>query len=137
MAVPLSWKRGHATGGEVPSSRRAPAGSSSGGHTALRALAVESTLAQPASVLLVDDPVRGLGPRDARRRVEEILAARPEALTVVALSKLELLPLFERVIALDLGRVVFDGPPSRHVVRDAPTAVHDARPEAPPTPETS
>ncbi len=77
-------------------------------------VAIARALAQRPSLILADEPISALDPVSARR-VMEILrrAAREYGLTVVCnLHQLDVAKAFaDRVLALDDGRVVFDGPP--------------------------
>lgn len=76
-------------------------------------------LASEPKLLVLDEPTSGLDPR-GRRELEALLASLPVA-QLVATHDLELVVrLCSRVIVLDQGRVVAEGPP-RRVLDDEPT----------------
>jgi subfamily B ATP-binding cassette protein MsbA len=77
-----------------------------------RALKLGTTLLGDASVWLLDDPLEGQSDKDAQRRLAEILARGAGRTIVVAFSRLVGLEQFDRVWALQKGRLVFDGTPA-------------------------
>ena len=80
----------------------------SGGQKQLLALA--AVLVRRPAVVVADEPTTLLDLRNARR-VSDLLMGLPQQLIVVT-HQLELLSGYERVVVLDAGRVVADGPPS-------------------------
>jgi phosphonate transport system ATP-binding protein len=78
-------------------------------------VAIARALVQQPAVLLADEPVASLDPRNAER-VMDLLAAinREEGITLVCnLHSLDLARRYcDRIVALDGGRVAFDGPPA-------------------------
>ncbi len=81
-----------------------------------RRVCLAGVLACEPRLLVLDEPTSGLDPR-GRRELEGLLAALPVA-QLVATHDLELVVrLCSRVVVLDRGRVVAEGPP-RHVFDD-------------------
>jgi len=75
--------------------------------------AIARALVQGASVLLADEPIASLDPASARRVMETLESVnREDGITVVvALHQVEYARRFcRRAIAMDKGRIVFDGP---------------------------
>jgi len=91
-----------------------------------RALVFGRVLLTDASVILLDDPFKGLSRQRARRRLRALLRRRREATVVVAADRPPSRKLFDRVIKLKSGRIVFDGPPEAYF------APRLARPESMP-----
>lgn len=80
----------------------------SGGQKQLLALA--AVLVRRPAVVVADEPTTLLDLRNARR-VSDLLMGLPQQLIIVT-HQLELLSGYDRVVVLDAGRVVADGPPS-------------------------
>jgi ATP-binding cassette subfamily B protein len=74
-----------------------------------RALMLGRMLLADASVILLDEPFHDLSRRKARRRMRAILARCGEATVIVVVDRPPSSKLFDRVIELRNGRVVFDG----------------------------
>jgi phosphonate transport system ATP-binding protein len=78
-------------------------------------VAIARALVQQPAVLLADEPVASLDPRNAAR-VMDLLAAinREEGITLVCnLHSLDIARRYcDRIVALDGGRLAFDGPPA-------------------------
>ena len=77
-----------------------------------RRLSLAALVLRPPAVLLLDEPTFGLD----RRGTESVMALLDELRAtgqaqILATHDPRLLPDCDRVVALDLGRVVFDGPP--------------------------
>ena len=87
----------------------APAHLLSGGQKQL--LALTAVLVTEPAVLVCDEPTTLLDARNARR-VTALLAALPQQVVLVT-HHLEQLDDFDRVLVVDGGRVVADGPPAR------------------------
>jgi len=85
-----------------------PAHLLSGGQKQLLALA--AVLVRRPAVLVADEPTTLLDLRNARG-VAELLAGLDEQLIVVS-HHLDMLADFDRIVVLDAGRVVADGPPA-------------------------
>jgi biotin transport system ATP-binding protein len=88
-----------------------PAHLLSGGQKQLLALA--AVLVTEPSVLVCDEPTTLLDLRNAAR-VSELLAALPQQVVLVT-HHLDLVESYERVLVVDEGRVVHDGPPREAV----------------------
>jgi len=80
-----------------------------------RDLLLGRALLRDASVILLDDPFRGLSRKKARRRLRALLAIRGKATVIVAAHRLPSRKLFHRVIRLEKGTVVFDGRPEQYI----------------------
>lgn len=74
-------------------------------------VALARTLAQPAAVILLDEPTLGLDP-DSERALAERLKRflKPSDTLILTTHSAIMLALTDRVIALDGGRVIADGP---------------------------
>lgn len=83
----------------------------SGGQKQLLALA--AVLVTEPEVLVLDEPTTLLDLRNARR-IRDLVAGLPQQVVLVT-HHLDLLEGFDRVLVLDEGRVVADGPPGRAV----------------------
>ncbi|MFC5999459.1 energy-coupling factor ABC transporter ATP-binding protein [Quadrisphaera sp. GCM10027208] len=83
----------------------------SGGQKQLLALA--AVLVTEPEVLVLDEPTTLLDLRNARR-IRDLVAGLPQQIVLVT-HHLDLLEGFDRVLVLDEGRVVADGPPERAV----------------------
>ena len=79
-----------------------------------RSLLLGRALLGDASVILLDDPFQGLSRKHARRRLRALLAIRGEATVIVAAHHPPSRKLFNRVIRLEKGKVVFDGRPEQY-----------------------
>jgi phosphonate transport system ATP-binding protein len=78
--------------------------------------AIARALVQGAKVLLADEPIASLDPASARRVMEtlEIINREDGITVVVSLHQVEYARRFcARTIALEAGRIVFDGPSER------------------------
>ena len=86
-----------------------------------RALMIASAYATGASVLLVDEPTAGASHTEAERVVELLRSLRDEglALLVVEHNLGVVRRLADRVLVLDAGRVIADGPPDRVAADEA------------------
>ena len=93
-------------------------------------VAIARALVQEPAVLLADEPVASLDPRNAAR-VMHLLATinREERITLVCnLHSLDIARRFcDRIVALDGGRVAFDGPPAA-LTADRVAAIYGVAP---------
>ena len=75
-----------------------------------KALAVVRALQSDASILLLDNPTVGLSRKQATKLLRAVLFAKPEATLLVSFNGRFDVELFDRVIELGSGRVIYDGP---------------------------
>jgi branched-chain amino acid transport system ATP-binding protein len=82
-------------------------------------LGVAMAIATGARVLLLDEPGAGLGATEASALAVQIQDARRDGRTVVIIDHDMgfVLPLSDRVVVLDVGRIIFEGSPA-DVVHD-------------------
>lgn len=74
-------------------------------------IALARALAQPAKIVLLDEPTQGLDPDTERAFAQRLQQALPADTTLImSTHSTTLLSLTQRVIALDQGRVIADGP---------------------------
>jgi branched-chain amino acid transport system ATP-binding protein len=85
-----------------------------------RRLEVARALATEPRLLLLDEVLTGLTPAEAQRGVELIRQIRDTGVTIVMVEHVMevVMPLVDRVVVLDLGRVLAEGRPDA-IVRDA------------------
>lgn len=78
----------------------------------MRRVAAAGVLAMSPTVLVLDEPVAGLDPRGKAEMLGQIRALHARGITVVLIthSMDEAAQLAQRVVVLDRGRVVMDGP---------------------------
>ena len=107
----------------------------SGGQRQMLALA--AAFYSPAPVLLLDEPTLGLDRAAQATLMATLAALAPQRLVLVSTHATELIRLTHRVLVLDQGRIVLDGPPAR-LLEAKPGAAKAARPtphpQTPPTP---
>jgi branched-chain amino acid transport system ATP-binding protein len=84
-----------------------------------RRLEVARALATAPKLLLLDEVMTGLTPSEAKRGVELVRKIRETGITVLMVEHVMeiVMPLVDRAIVLDLGRVICQGKPA-DVVRD-------------------
>jgi branched-chain amino acid transport system ATP-binding protein len=84
-----------------------------------RRLEVARALATAPKLLLLDEVMTGLTPSEAKRGVELVRNIRETGVTVLMVEHVMeiVMPLVDRAIVLDLGRVICEGEPA-DVVRD-------------------
>jgi branched-chain amino acid transport system ATP-binding protein len=84
-----------------------------------RRLEVARALATAPKLLLLDEVMTGLTPSEAKRGVELVRKIRETGVTVLMVEHVMeiVMPLVDRAIVLDLGRVICEGRPA-DVVRD-------------------
>ena len=84
-----------------------------------RRLEVARALATAPKLLLLDEVMTGLTPSEAKRGVELVRNIRETGVTVLMVEHVMeiVMPLVDRAIVLDLGRVICEGKPA-DVVRD-------------------
>jgi ATP-binding cassette subfamily B protein len=95
-----------------------------------RDLLLGRALLGDASLILLDDPFRGLTGKQARRRLRALLAIRGAATVIIAAHRPPSRKLFDRVIRLEKGAVVFDGRPEQYIA-DKERASEVSMPAAP------
>jgi branched-chain amino acid transport system ATP-binding protein len=76
----------------------------------LRRLQMVRAVALAPRLLLVDEPLAGLGPDDAQAVVALIRGLQADGLTVLLSGRVEPAGLVDRVVRLDRGRVVAGRP---------------------------
>ena len=81
-------------------------------------ISLATVLAMDPSILVFDEPTAGLDPR-GRRELMRLMAGRPETLLVSTHDMAMVAEVFERVVLIDDGRIVADGP-SGSVLADEP-----------------
>jgi len=74
-------------------------------------VALATVLCMRPEVLVLDEPTAGLDPR-GRRGIPNLLAWLNQTLIVATHALVMVREIFPRVIVMDVGRVVFDGPTS-------------------------
>ena len=72
-------------------------------------IAISTVLAMDPLVLILDEPTAGLDPR-ARRRLIELLDELPQTMLAATHDMRLVAELFPRMVIMDAGRVVADGP---------------------------
>jgi branched-chain amino acid transport system ATP-binding protein len=79
-----------------------------------RRLEVARALATDPKLLLLDEVMTGLTPSEARRGVELVRSIRELGITVLMVEHVMeiVMPLVDRVVVLDLGRVLCEGKPA-------------------------
>lgn len=86
-------------------------------------IAIATVLAMDPQILLLDEPTAGLDPR-ARRSLIQLLAGLPLTLLVSTLDMHMVWELFPRMVILDEGRIVADGPTKTLMQDDALLEAH-------------
>ena len=76
-----------------------------------KALALSRSLASQASLFLLDDPAGALDEPSAQRLIRLILDTPPRGAMIVTFTRPIAVEQFDRVIELQCGEVVYDGPP--------------------------
>jgi ABC-type bacteriocin/lantibiotic exporter with double-glycine peptidase domain len=76
-------------------------------------VALARALAQSSRILLLDEPTLGLDPDGERQFAERLPEMLGDGLLIVSTHSAVVLSVVQRVIALDAGRVVADGPKDR------------------------
>ena len=84
-----------------------------------RRLEVARALATEPKLLLLDEAMTGLTPTEAQQGVELVRRLRDSGIAIVIVEHVMeiVMPLVDRVVVLDLGRVIAEGPPVE-IVRD-------------------
>ena len=82
-----------------------------------RRLEVARALATEPKLLLLDEAMTGLTPAEARLGVDLVRAIRDRGVTIVMVEHVMeiVMPLVDRAVVLDLGRVIAEGPPAEIV----------------------
>ncbi|MFO1116422.1 MAG: ABC transporter ATP-binding protein [Beijerinckiaceae bacterium] len=84
-----------------------------------RRLEVARALAAEPKLLLLDEAMTGLTPAEARQGVDLVRAIRARGMTIVMVEHVMeiVMPLVDRAVVLDLGKLIAEGPPGE-IVRD-------------------
>jgi branched-chain amino acid transport system ATP-binding protein len=84
-----------------------------------RRLEIARALATEPKLLLLDEALTGLTPAEAREGVELVRRIRNEGVTLIMVEHVMevVMPLVDRAVVLDLGKVLAEGPP-KDVVRN-------------------
>jgi ATP-binding cassette subfamily C protein LapB len=82
-----------------------------------QAVALARTLVQPAAAYLLDEPTAAFDTNAEQRLVRELAGHLGDAGLVIATHRLPLLALVDRIIWLEAGRVVADGPRAEILAR--------------------
>jgi branched-chain amino acid transport system ATP-binding protein len=82
-----------------------------------RRLEVARALATEPKLLLLDEAMTGLTPAEARQGVELVRAIRERGMTIVMVEHVMeiVMPLVDRAVVLDLGKLIAEGPPNEIV----------------------
>ena len=82
-----------------------------------RRLEVARALATEPKLLLLDEAMTGLTPAEARLGVDLVRAIRDRGVTIVMVEHVMeiVMPLVDRAVVLDLGKVIAEGPPAEIV----------------------
>lgn len=85
-----------------------------------RRLELARALATKPQLVLLDETMTGLTPKEAQAGVELIQRVREQGTTIIMVEHVMeiVMPLVDRVVVLDLGQIIADGKPN-DVVRDA------------------
>jgi branched-chain amino acid transport system ATP-binding protein len=91
-----------------------------------RRLEVARALATQPRLLLLDEVLTGLTPTEAQSGVELVRAIRERGITILMVEHVMevVMPLVDRVVVLDLGRVLAEGKPAEIVQNDAVIAAY-------------
>jgi ATP-binding cassette, subfamily B, bacterial len=73
--------------------------------------------ARGSSVLLLDEPTSALDPVTEALVYERLGEAYPDACIVASVHRMSLLERFDRVVLMDLGRIVDSGTPAELMLR--------------------
>jgi ABC-type bacteriocin/lantibiotic exporter with double-glycine peptidase domain len=84
-----------------------------------RSLALARALLTPSSLLLLDDPTGCSGRAKQDARLRAILSLAQGKAVMVAMRRLTCADLFDRVLELDRGRIVFNGTPADYLAAGA------------------
>lgn len=85
-----------------------------------RRLEVARALATEPKLLLLDEAMTGLTPAEARLGVELVRSIRSRGVTIVMVEHVMeiVMPLVDRAVVLDLGKLIAEGPPGEIVRND-------------------
>ncbi|CAN5693722.1 ABC transporter ATP-binding protein [soil metagenome] len=95
-----------------------------------RVLALAGACLKDPSLLLLDDPTVGLSRGRGVKRLKTVFKHHQRATIVVAMNKLIGPQLFDRVVKLRRGKIVFDGTPQEFADAQADRSVVAVAPEA-------
>ena len=104
-----------------------PAGKLSGGMK--QKLSLCCSLIHDPDLLILDEPTTGIDPLSRRqfwRLIDEIKAERPGMTVLVSTAYMEEAERFDRLVAIDAGRVLAHGPTAEILARDGASTLEDA-----------
>jgi ribosome-dependent ATPase len=104
-----------------------PAGKLSGGMK--QKLSLCCSLVHDPDLLILDEPTTGIDPLSRRqfwRLIGEIRAARPDMTMLVSTAYMDEAATFERVVAIDAGRVLAEGPTAGILARTGADSLEQA-----------
>lgn len=76
-----------------------------------RRIGLARALIKPAPVLLLDSPTERLEPKEVDQLLNRLAELKGAATTLVVTTKRELIEMSDRVVVLDAGKVLTEGPP--------------------------
>jgi len=90
-------------------------------HGELRKLSIALAMAAKPKLLLLDEPFSGLTPKEAKElaAIVKELGSNGHSIAIIEHRLSELFDVAERVVVLNSGRVIFNGPPDEAVREDA------------------
>lgn len=88
-------------------------------------VALARALAQPSRILLLDEPTLGLDSDGERQFAERLPGLLGDGVLIVCTHSVVLLSVVRRIIALDAGRIIADGPRDR-ILRVGPAKIQAA-----------
>ncbi|MCC6189236.1 MAG: ATP-binding cassette domain-containing protein [Anaerolineales bacterium] len=86
-------------------------------------IAIATVLSMDAQILVLDEPTAGLDPR-ARRGIINLLRGLPQTILASTHDLILVRELFPRMVIMDQGRVVADGPTTRFLADQALLEAH-------------
>ncbi|MDD9901771.1 MAG: ATP-binding cassette domain-containing protein, partial [Alphaproteobacteria bacterium] len=75
-----------------------------------QAVALARTLLTEAPVLIMDEPTNSMDPTTEGKVLQNLIASSKDKTVIVVTHKISLIPMVNRIIVMDAGRIVMDGP---------------------------